>query len=67
MYEKADWMGLDLSNKSDAFIFAMLYERWSGVPSTSIRFSVQREDVNFGSRQKSQFFISNIDINKTTQ
>jgi RHS repeat-associated protein len=67
MKDKMTSAGLDMNKKTDAFVFTMLYERWSEVSGTSIKFNVSLEDPNFNSEKKSNFYISNIDINKTTQ
>ncbi len=67
MKNKASWIGLNISKKTDAFLFSMLYERWSEVPGTSIKFNVFKEDPNFNSEKKDNFYISHMDVNKTTQ
>jgi len=67
MKKKASNIGLDVNKKEDAFVFTMLYERWSEVKGTSIRFNVTSEDPNFDSEKKSNFYINNIDVNKTKQ
>lgn len=67
MENKASEFGFDLNSKADAFLFSMMYEDWSKTPGTSISFSVLKEDPKYDSKKKENFYISHMDIDKTTQ